>query len=61
MEKGEKNLTKEELTFLSQLIKALGEARVSLEQAYERKDYDNFNKSKKFLLQIQNKILEIIE
>lgn len=52
---------KEDVSFLNQLVKSLEEALVKLEESYEKKDYENFNMSKKFILQIQNKISEIIE
>lgn len=62
MQKEEKTLRKkdvEEISFLNQLLKTLEEAEPKLETAYERKDYTNFNKLKKLILQIQKKISEI--
>ena len=52
---------KEDVSFLNQLVKSLEEALLKLEESYEKKDYENFNMAKKFILQIQNKISEIIE
>ena len=54
-------MKEEDIEFLSQLIKALEEAELKLEEAYEKKDYENFNKSKKFIMQIQRKISEVIK
>lgn len=61
MEKEGKIFDKEEFTFLSQLAKSLEEAESKLEQAYEERDYEKFNRLKKFILQIQKKISEIIK
>ena len=54
-------MKREDIEFLSQLIKALEEAGLKLEEAYEKKDYENFNKTKKFIMQIQRKISEVIK
>jgi len=47
--------------FLNQLARSLETAELKLEQAYTNSDYDQFNKIKKFILEIQKKILEGIE
>ncbi len=52
---------KEDIPFLNQLVKALEETELRLEKAYEKKDYEDFDKSKKFMLQIQGKISEVIK
>lgn len=52
---------RENIVFLDQLVKSLEEAELSLEEAYDKKDYENFNKSKKFIFQIQKKISEILK
>ena len=54
----EKDQMNENMSFLSQLIKALEEAGLKLEEFYEKKDYKNFDKTKKLILQIQKKISE---
>jgi len=54
----EKDKMNENMSFLSQLIKALEEAGLKLEEFYEKKDYKNFDKAKKLILQIQKKISE---
>ncbi|MCK9596061.1 hypothetical protein M0R19_02675 [Candidatus Pacearchaeota archaeon] len=51
----------EEISFLKQLIKTLEEAGANLEKFYEKKDFDNFNKSKKMMLKIQQEISNIIK
>ena len=49
------------ILFLNQLVKTLEEAEIKLEMYYEKKDYANANNIKKFILQIQKKIAEVIE
>jgi len=53
-------IKKEDVSFLSQLIKSLEEAGIKLEESYNSKDYDSFNKSKRLMLQIQKQISERI-
>ena len=52
---------KEEIPTLNQLIKSLEDALVGLEDSYEKKDFSRFNDSKKFMLNIQKKIVEVIK
>lgn len=52
-------ITKENVEFLGQLINSLEKAREKLEEAYEKKSYDEFNNLKKFLLNLQKKIIEV--
>jgi hypothetical protein len=54
-------ITKENVEFLGQLVGSLEKARVRLEETYQRKQYDDFNKIKKFMLDLQKKITEVIE
>jgi hypothetical protein len=54
-------MKKEEIQFLKQLINSLEEAGLNLEKAYEKKDYENFNKSKKIMLRIQKEISDKIK
>ncbi len=49
-----------EIEFLNQLINSLEEAEIKLSNAYEKRDSTNFNKIKKFILQIQKRINEIL-
>ncbi len=51
----------EEILFLDQLIKSLEEAGKNFEDAYQRRDHDNFNKSKRIILRIQYEISEILK
>jgi len=60
MEKEEKNFNQEDVKFLNQLINSLEESELKLEEAYDKKDYEAFNRIKKMMLQIQKKISEII-
>jgi len=55
MEKEEKIFNQEDVTFLNHLINALEESELKLEEAYDKKDYENFNRTKKMMLQIQKK------
>jgi hypothetical protein len=54
-------MKKEDNLFLNQLIESLEEAGQKLERAYEKKDFENFNKSKKLILKLQKEISEIIK
>ena len=49
-------MNKEDFSVLSHLVKTLGEMELKLEEAYEKKDSEEFNKSKKFMLDMQKKI-----
>ena len=46
----------QDINFLNQLIDSLIKAEEKLEEAQEKKDYNNFNMSKKFMIQVQEKI-----
>ena len=52
---------KGDIDFLKQLVESLEKAIQNLEEFYEKKDYENFDKTKKFIIQIQNKILELVK
>jgi len=54
-------MKKEEILFLDQLVKSLVEAEKNLEITYRRKDFENFNKTKKVMFSIQKEISEIIK
>lgn len=54
-------MKKEDLSLLDQLVKSLEETASHLEDAYEKKDFNIFDKSKKFMIEIQKKIIEAIE
>jgi hypothetical protein len=54
-------MKKEEVSFLNQLIASLEEAERNLERAYEKRDYERFNKAKKIMLRIQNEIADRIK
>jgi len=51
----------EEISFLRQLIRSLEDSIMNLEKSYEKKDFDNFNKSKKMMLKIQKEISDMIK
>lgn len=56
---GKEVFSNEEVLFLNQLMKSLEESQKKLEQYYKTKDYNNFEKTKKFILSITEKISEI--
>jgi hypothetical protein len=53
-------MKKEDVQFLSQLVKSLEDAELKLESANNKKDYNEFRKIKRFMLDIQKKIGNII-
>ena len=54
-------INSENVEFLGQLVNSLEKAETKLEQAYQNQNYDEFNKLKKLMMQIQKRISEIIE
>ena len=52
-------MEKEDVEFLIQMVKSLENAELKLEGYYNKKDYENFDKSKKIFINIQKKISEI--
>jgi len=54
-------MKKEDAAVLNQLVKSLEEAGSRLEEAYDRKDSENFEKMKKFISGVQSKISEILK
>lgn len=53
-------MKKEGVELLGQMIKSLEEASDMLDESYSDNDFQKFNKVKKFILQIQDKISEMI-
>ena len=53
-------MKKEDVEILGQIIKSLEEASDMLDESYNNNDFQKFNKAKRFILQIQNKISEMI-
>ena len=49
----------EEISNLNQLVKTLEDAFEKLRKAYEKRDPENFNRSKAILIQTQRRIFEI--
>lgn len=54
-------MNKEMIPFLNQLVKSLEEATIKLEQAYDKNDYEMAEKLKKFILEIQKRMSEILK
>ena len=46
---------------LNQMIKSLEEAGVKLEQSYKSQNVNDFEKSKKLILQLQKQINEVLQ
>ncbi len=57
----EDGFKEEDLSVLNQLIKSMDESKEKLEKAYDKRDHDKFNKTKKFMLEIQKKISEVLK
>ena len=53
-------IKKEEMSFLAQLGDSLREAEIKLSEAYNNGDYESLNKTKRFILQLQRRINDII-
>lgn len=63
-EEGDENLKKkieEEVLQLRQLIGSLDDSEKKLEEFYKKNNPDDLNKTKKFILQINSKISEILK
>jgi hypothetical protein len=54
-------MKRDEILFLNQLAKSLEESEEKLEESYKKREYENFNKTKKIMLKIQNEISKIIK
>jgi len=54
-------MKRDEILFLNQLVKSFAEAEEKFEEYYKKEDYENFNKSKKIMLRIQDEISKIIK
>lgn len=52
---------KEDLQTLGQLIDSLEMSLSELERAYDKKDSEAFNKSKKFMMDLQKRVSEVIK
>ena len=53
-------MKKEDLPILNQLIESLEENLFHLEEAYNAKNAESFNKSKGIIIQLQKKISEVV-
>jgi hypothetical protein len=54
-----KKKVQEDTILLKHLITSLDDSEKKLEEFYEKKDPDNFNKTKRFILQINHKISDV--
>ncbi|HJZ18905.1 MAG TPA: hypothetical protein VJ208_02270 [Candidatus Nanoarchaeia archaeon] len=50
-----------DVVFLEQMIKSLEKLESRLEEYYKRRDTENFNKTKRIMLEIQKKISEVAD
>jgi hypothetical protein len=53
-------MKRDEILFLNQLVKSLADAGEKFEEYHKKGDYENFNKSKKMMLRVQEEISKII-
>ena len=51
----------EQVSMLSQLSKSLEDAVIKLDSAYREGNAEEFNRAKKFIIQIQTKMLNLLE
>jgi exonuclease VII small subunit len=54
-------MRKEEIEYIIQIVKTLEEVIPRLETAYNKKDAETFNRIKKFILQAQRKVQEVVK
>lgn len=54
-------MKKEDIPLLNQLIESLEEGGLKLEEAFEKKDSEDFISIKKFMIHIQKEIAEVIK
>lgn len=54
-------MEKEDILFLSQLMGSLKDSREKLEQAHEKKDYNEFRNIKRLMINIQKQIERILK
>lgn len=61
VENSSRKKLEEDASLLRHLISSIDEAEKKLEEFYEKKDTDNFNKTKKFILQINQKVSDVVK
>ena len=54
-------MEKEDVIILNQLVRALEEAELSLEEGFQKNDFEKFSESKKIMMNIQKKIEDMIK
>jgi len=54
-------MKKEDIPFLEQMIKSLEDGAVKLDSASRKKNYNEFRETKRFMLDIQKKIANMIK
>ena len=50
-----------DIAFLNQLVNTIEQSSIKMEEQYKKEDYDEFNKSKKLILEMVIKISKIIK
>ena len=53
-------MKREEISFLVQLVRSLEGAEAEMENAYSFGDYEKFNRMRKFIIEINKKISEVL-
>ena len=54
-------MKRSDILFLVQLVESLEDSQKKLEEAYKKQDVEDFNKVKKFMLQIQTQISDTLK
>ena len=54
-------MEKREIQYIAQLITTLEQSEIKLEKFYNEKNTEEFNNVKRFILQIQRKISEVLK
>lgn len=54
-------MKKEDIPILNQMVQSLEENLSHLEEAYNQKDFENFKRTKELIINLQEKILGVIE
>ena len=54
-------MNKDDVLFLSQMVKSLEDASEKLKTAYEKEEYTKFNNSKKLILKLQEEIDNLLK
>jgi len=54
-------MKKEDISFLAQIVESLEDSQKKLEEAYQKQDAIEFNKIKKFMMEMQDQISGLLK